>query len=672
MTELRMESYEIPAADLGPENPLPHFRGEREDDEIHVGPNVPEAEQRYMGWRTAYRVLPYRMQDGYNRKKTPRAFRAAVLENECLRATFLPELGGRLASLVHKPQGRELLEQNPVFQPANLALRNAWISGGIEWNTGQLGHYYLTVSPVFAARVDGGEEYPVLRIYEWDRVKCFPWQIDFHLPPKSPYLFAHVRLVNPHDDELAMYWWTNMGITEQPGARVLFPAATAMGPAEDGGLDAIPLPKARGVDATYATNVPFAQEIFARIEDGRRRWVACLDEHGAGVFETSTDLLRGRKMFCWGMNQGGRRWQEFLSVPGRAYLEIQAGLARTQLESLPMPARAEWTWTEAFGLLEADPTKVHSMDWAEAWQAVDAALEQTLPRARVEAAHAAAARTAVRGSGEILFRGSGWGALERRCLASQGRPDRIPPSCVFQESDLGPEQQPWIDLLDHGALKERNPEEDYGAAMAQPEWRALLEAALEAGRGDHWLSWLHLGIMRLEAHETEGARQAWQRSIAHRPSGWAYRDLAVLAQRAGDLAAERAFLGRAWETGPKIAPLAIEYATALVQAKDYEALAVFLEGVPEPVRAHERMRLISAQAALDRGNLDEVERLFDYDFASNREGEVTLTDLWFSLHEKRLAARENVPVDDALKQRVRREFPPPKHIDFRMVAEINE
>ncbi|MCZ7665985.1 MAG: DUF5107 domain-containing protein [Chloroflexi bacterium] len=42
--------------------------------------------------------------------------------------------------MLHKPSGRELLAKNPVFQPANLALRNAWFSGGIEWNIGAIGH----------------------------------------------------------------------------------------------------------------------------------------------------------------------------------------------------------------------------------------------------------------------------------------------------------------------------------------------------------------------------------------------------------------------------------------------------------------------------------------------------------------------------------------------------
>ncbi len=670
MTELRIEPYEIPAADLGPENPLPVFRGPDENGGQGVDDSVPPEDRRYMGWRTAFRVLPYRMQDNYNRKKHARAFHAAVLENEYLRATFLPELGGRLASLVWKPEERELLDRNPVFQPANLALRNAWISGGIEWNAGGVpGHHYLTCSPVFAARVEGPEGDPVLRIYEWERVKCFPWQIDFHLPPGSRCLFAHVRLVNPHNREIAMYWWTNIAVEEKPGARVLFPAETAIGFC-DSGLGLVQLPIVQGRDTSYAANVPFAQEMFSRIPETQRRWVTCLDEKGRGLFETSTDLLRGRKMFCWGMNPGGRRWQEFLSEPGRAYIEIQAGLARTQLECLPMPARAAWAWTEAFGLLDAEPAKIHSADWSEARHAADAAIEAILPRARFEGLHAKFEETAQRPPIEILHRGSGWAALEQMRVRLQGEPDPMPLSTPYDEKDVNAEQEPWPTFLKTGVMPECDPADDPGPPMTQPEWRALLEGTIREGRGDNWRSWYHLGVMRLEAGDPYGAREAWERSLAHRPSGWAFRDLAVLAQRAGDKQGERDYLCRAWETGPKIAPLAIEYANALVAAKDYEALGVLLESMPEEIRRHERMRIISAQAALDRGKLDEVEGLFDHEFATNREGEVTLTDLWFALHEKRLAAQDNLPIDDALHRRVREEFPPPRRIDFRMVSEI--
>ena len=61
-----------------------------------------EEDKENLGWGFPPSILPYRLQDGFNRDRRPRAFQAAVLENEHLRAVFLPELGGHLWSLVSK------------------------------------------------------------------------------------------------------------------------------------------------------------------------------------------------------------------------------------------------------------------------------------------------------------------------------------------------------------------------------------------------------------------------------------------------------------------------------------------------------------------------------------------------------------------------------------------
>jgi hypothetical protein len=80
---------------------------------------------------------------------------------------------------------------------------------------------------------------------------------------------------------------------------------------------------------------------------------------GRGLIHASTERLIGRKVFNWGTSTGGRRWQEFLALPGHAYIEIQGGLRRTQSEYIPMPAGAKWSWIEAYGPIEADAQRVH-------------------------------------------------------------------------------------------------------------------------------------------------------------------------------------------------------------------------------------------------------------------------------------------------------------------------
>ena len=79
------------------------------------------------------------------------------------------------------------------------------------------------------------------------------------------------------------------------------------------------------------------------------------------------------------------------------------------------------------------------------------------------------------------------------------------------------------------------------------------------------------------------------------------------------------------------------------------------------------MGLVAARAAFERGDLDAAQTLLEgIELADVREGEIALTDLWFAIQENRLAAAEGVPVDDALKARVRQTHTPPARLDFRM------
>ena len=94
-------------------------------------------------------MIPYLRQDGYNRKRSLKDFKAVVLENDYLKAVFIPELGRRMWQLYDKEKQQDLVYVNPVFQPCNLALRNAWFSGGVEFNIGMQGHTPFTCSPLF-------------------------------------------------------------------------------------------------------------------------------------------------------------------------------------------------------------------------------------------------------------------------------------------------------------------------------------------------------------------------------------------------------------------------------------------------------------------------------------------------------------------------------------------
>ncbi|MCZ4119184.1 DUF5107 domain-containing protein [Streptomyces sp. H39-S7] len=672
-TTVRRIAVTIPAAPIGPENPLPALRAL---DEVHqLDPReragLPADMARQVGYAPLHSVLPVRLRDGYGRERAPADLDAVVIENDRVRATVLPGLGGRLHSLVHKATGRELLYRNPVVQPADFGLAGAWFSGGVEWNLGATGHTTLTCAPLHAARVpapDGGE---MLRLWEWERLRDLPFQIDMWLPEHSDFLYVGVRIRNPHHRTVPVYWWSNIAVPETDDTRVLAPADTAWHFGYARSLRRVPVPEWDGTDITYPTRSEHAADYFYEVGDGDRRWVTALDGDGQGLVQTSTDRLRGRKLFLWGNGRGGRRWQQWLTEPGTGgYLEIQAGLARTQLEHVPMEAGAEFSWLEAYGPLDADPAAVHGDDWGAARAAVENRLESVLPRADVDAAYAAWLPHADTEPKDVIATGSGWGALEveRARFALPGTP--------FDPATLGAQQKPWLELLVAGMFP--RPVEDAlpGPALVAPEWRELLEAA-DTYNGNEWYRDYFLGVAQWHAGDRAQAIRSWERSAAQHETWPVLRCLAVADQEDGHLerAADR-FLAasatahhevpadEAWWAAS--AGLAREAVTALLAVGRADDAALVLD---EHVPAHAergRFRLLRAQVLLARGDVPAARAIFDAGFVVDdlREAEESLSDTWYAIAERLIAG--DGPVTADVERRARAEHPLPEAYDYRM------
>ena len=640
VTTIRREVLTLPAAELGPDNPLPPLRpldeAHRIDDRDRE--ELPRDMARQVGYEPLRSLLPTRVRDGYDRDRAPRRVDALVIENDRLRATVLPALGGRIASLVHKPTNRELLYRNPVLQPANFALNGAWFSGGIEWNIGATGHTTLSCAPVHAARVpapDGGE---MLRLWEWERLRDLPFQVDLWLPDGSDFLYVGVRVRNPHERPAPAYWWSNIAVPEE--RRVLAPASEAWHFGYERRLRRVPVPSYDGVDRTYPLNSPYAADYFYEVEDGRRRWIAALDADGHGLVQTSTDVLRGRKLFVWGTGSGGRRWQEWLTEPGTGgYCEIQAGLARTQLEHVRLDPESEVSWLEAYGPLDAEADG----EWSAVVEGAEARLEAVLPRADVDAAYTAWKPYADTEPGALLATGSGWGALEVL------RADWKLPGTPFDEATLGEEQAPWVELLRSGVLPEPRRVRPPGETLVASHWRDMLETAPATPLTEY-----HLGIAQWHAGDRAQAVRSWERALELAPSLWPLlRCLAVADQEAGnheraadryneafaDLCHERRDAGERWTAAT--AALGREAVEALLRVRRTADARAVWEMLHPGTRERGRFLLLQAELLLAEGRRDDAWAVFaeGFEVADLREGAESIGRLWSRLTDEPLPAR---------------------------------
>ena len=123
-----------------------------------------EKDEIYEGYGRRKNAYPYRQYNNYTREVKERVCEAAVLENRFLKAVFLPEYGGRLWELWDKKTEKNLLYTNDVIRFSNLAVRNAWFSGGVEWNIGVIGHTPYTTDPLYTAVTKTESGAPVLRM----------------------------------------------------------------------------------------------------------------------------------------------------------------------------------------------------------------------------------------------------------------------------------------------------------------------------------------------------------------------------------------------------------------------------------------------------------------------------------------------------------------------------
>jgi tetratricopeptide (TPR) repeat protein len=628
VTALRRGSLTLPTSVWGRPSPLPNIFGTGDihassgfEDAATEGPTGEIAEDaRPSRGQTA---MPYLDQDAYSAHEEQQEHATIVLENEHLTATFLPGLGGRLWSLLDRDTGRELLHQNDAIRLRNLALRNAWFAGGVEWNIGMIGHSPFTCSPVHTAALSGPDGEVGLRFFEYERIRNTSFRVDAWLPDDSHELFIRGTVLNAQPTATPMYWWSNIAVPQQNETRVIAPATTAWKYGSERVLSTVEVPVVDGADITRSAHTIETVDYFFDTSSERMPWVTAVDGTGFGLVQASTSNLRGRKLFVWGQDSGGRHWQEWVSGSD-SYCEIQAGLARTQLEYLRMPANTEWSWVEAYGAVQLDAAAAHSEDWTVATGAVTENLAARDLERRME--HLARRDQSDELIVELIPGGSGWGALENELREHSGQ-DPLPAVFTpFPTDAIGDDERFWLRLLrgDPATADELDPTSPPRSYQIDPRWIPLLKQ-----RND-WLSQLHLGVIAAAQGSFAEAGVLWQASVDSTPNAWALRNLGALADDRGNWLEAVGFYRSAHERAPELLPLTRELLAVLARAGRSTEVLALIDGLDSGARNDGRVLVAEARAALATGDVERCRGILDTGLVlvDLREGDSLLEDLW--------------------------------------------
>lgn len=288
------------------------------------------------------RVYPYTMLDDLTTDREVRPYKAIVLENQYLRATVLPELGGRLYSLYDKVNKREVFYRNESIKYALIALRGAWTSGGIEFNFPN-GHTTDTVSPVSSWYHKDPDGSASLFVGDVDQVSGMYWQVELTLRPGTSRLEQRVVLFNPGVANHLYWYWNNAAVMATDDLHFIYPMRE-VNPDSRSVFWAYPIWE--GTDYSRYKNIRQPTELFG--EQVYRNYFGVYYEksnYGIVHFADHRDVT-GKKIFTWGVAGNGAIWTHLLTDKDGPYCEIQAGRFETQLNQEYMPPQDVESWTE--------------------------------------------------------------------------------------------------------------------------------------------------------------------------------------------------------------------------------------------------------------------------------------------------------------------------------------
>jgi tetratricopeptide (TPR) repeat protein len=309
-------------------------------------PAEPDRYPAFLGKRvyqgSSGQVYPLPFYEAVADEPAPHTWAGLHLENEYLRVLVLPELGGRVHTVVDKTTGRDLFYRNSVIKPALVGLAGPWVSGGIEFNWPQ--HHrpgtFLPMDWHIETEADGAVTVWCSDRDPFERMRSAH---GLRLRPGSSLMELRVRLTNRTELTQTFLWWANVAVAVHDDYQSFFPTdvhvvadhakrAVTGFPHADGlyyGIDYPARVDAEHPDADrldWYRNIPVptsymcigsADDFFGGYDHAARLGFVHVADHR---------IAPGKKQWTWGDSPFGAAWERNLTDADGPYIELMAGV----------------------------------------------------------------------------------------------------------------------------------------------------------------------------------------------------------------------------------------------------------------------------------------------------------------------------------------------------------
>lgn len=275
---------------------------------------------------TAEKRYPYFRFDGSSVNAVTQRWTSVVLENDRIRVVLLPQVGGKIWAATDKVTGNDFLYCNHVMKFRDIAMRGPWLSGGIEFNFGIIGH-----APSSSTPVDW-----LTRKNEDGSVSCFVsseeyitrtvWQVEVRLGAHDDAFTTHVSWFNASGLPAPYYHWMNAAYSVRGNPDFLFPGKTIIG--HDGTVTTDKWPfdgQGRRLDS-YEGNAFGGPKSYHVLPGDSGFYGIWWPERGFGSYHRNASYEKfGRKIWLWALSRAGGIWEDLLTDSDGQYTELQSG-----------------------------------------------------------------------------------------------------------------------------------------------------------------------------------------------------------------------------------------------------------------------------------------------------------------------------------------------------------
>ena len=311
-TKVWEERVVIPTYKIGPADPNPMFY----------------THESYQGAQK--RIYPYALQDNLTDVREDQTYTVLFLENEYVKLSVLPELGGRIFSALDKANNYDFFYRQHVIKPALIGMLGAWISGGVEWCAFHH-HRNTTFMPVDYRLAENPNGSKTIWIGQTEHRHRMRWLIGLTVHPGKSYVEATVKFFNRTAVPHSILYWANVAVHANENYQVIFPPSVQVATYHSK-IDFTRWPISsgwyrghdyKGVDVSWWKNSPVSNSFFAW--DLQDDFMGGYD-HGkqAGVVHVADHhVVCGAKLWEWGSSS---IWDtKILTDSDGPYAELMVG-----------------------------------------------------------------------------------------------------------------------------------------------------------------------------------------------------------------------------------------------------------------------------------------------------------------------------------------------------------